>query len=171
MFNTKFLKTLNGSNDSSLYLTCMFSHKHNAHRRPGRLLNVLCTFSLRPVSTGYNPIQAYIPSPYFFRLNKVWSMLHHGPVGRVQNTIKNAHVFHNKICVFIMTYALNAAYLFWRGNLRLFAVLRSKRYSRVVVLKDCTEDLDLYEHVISISSASVYFCNKHTLAWFRGFIC
>ena len=53
MFNTKFLKTLNGSNDSSLYLTCMFSHKHNAHRRPGRLLNVLCTFSLRPVSTGY----------------------------------------------------------------------------------------------------------------------
>ena len=71
MLNTKFLKTLNGSNDSSLYLTCMFSHKHNAHRRPGRLLNVLCTFSLRPVSTGYNPIQAYIPSPYFFRLNKV----------------------------------------------------------------------------------------------------
>ena len=52
MFNTKFLKTLNGSNDSSLHLKCMFSHKHNAHRRPGRLLNVLCTFSLLPVSTG-----------------------------------------------------------------------------------------------------------------------
>ena len=171
MFNTKFLRTLNKSNDSSLYLTYIFSYKHNAQRHPGRLLNVLCTFNLRPVPTRYKPIQAYIPSPYFFRLNKVWSMLQHGPVQRVQNKIKNAYVFHNKICVFIMTYALNAAYILWGGNLRLFAVLRSRRHSRVVVLKDCTEDLDLYEHVISINSASVYFCNKHTLAWFRGFIC
>ena len=34
-------------------------HKLNAHktfrRRPGRLLNVLCAFILRPVSTGYTP--------------------------------------------------------------------------------------------------------------------
>ena len=32
--------------------------KFNVHktfrRRPGRLLNVLCTFNLRPVSTGYD---------------------------------------------------------------------------------------------------------------------
>ena len=77
MFNTKFLKTLNESNDSSLYLTYMFSYKHNSYpvdtgrklnvhktfkRRPGRLLNILRTFSLRPVSKGYKPIQAYIPS-------------------------------------------------------------------------------------------------------------
>ena len=26
--------------------------KLNVHKRPGRLLNVLCTFNLRPVSTG-----------------------------------------------------------------------------------------------------------------------
>ena len=33
-------------------------HQMNVHktfkRRPGRLLNVLCTFNLRPVSTGLN---------------------------------------------------------------------------------------------------------------------
>ena len=31
MFNTKFLKTLNESNDSSLYLTYIFSYKHNSY--------------------------------------------------------------------------------------------------------------------------------------------
>ena len=34
--------------------------KLNVHktftRRPGRLLNVLCTFNLRPVSTGSSPV-------------------------------------------------------------------------------------------------------------------
>ena len=36
-------------------------------RRPGRLLNVLSTFSLRPVSKGFNPkaYQMYVTS-YFF---------------------------------------------------------------------------------------------------------
>ena len=32
MFNTKFLKTLNESNDSSLYLTYIFSYKHNSYK-------------------------------------------------------------------------------------------------------------------------------------------
>ena len=69
-----------------------------------------------------------IPSSYLFRLSKVSSMLHHVSVGRVQNKIKNALiycqvlfgagfvVFHNKVCVFIMMYALNTAY-FYEGEM------------------------------------------------------
>ena len=71
----------------------------------------------------FNPIPACIPLAisdqlYFLRLSKVWSMLHHGSVGRVQ--IKNATLsvmssyifyafffllffsFHHEICVFII---------------------------------------------------------------------
>ena len=29
----------------------------------------------------------------FFRLSKVWSMLHHGSVGQVQNKIKNTRIY------------------------------------------------------------------------------
>ena len=40
-------------------------HKLNVHktprRRPGRLLNVLCTFNLGPVSTGMLSLQIYFP--------------------------------------------------------------------------------------------------------------
>ena len=71
----------------------------------------------------FNPILACIPLAisdqlYFLRLSEVWSMLHHGSVGRVQ--IKNATLsvmssyifyafffllffsFHHEICVFII---------------------------------------------------------------------
>ena len=61
-----------------------------------------------------------IPSSYFFYLSKIWSMLHHGLVGHVQNKVKNAlyisryfltdFVFHNNICVFIFIYVVNMAY-------------------------------------------------------------
>ena len=67
------------------------------------------------------------PPHIFFCLTKVWSMLHHGSVGRVQNKIKNTHIFsgtfvavfvvtHNKNFVFIMMYTLNTAYFLWVGN-------------------------------------------------------
>ena len=50
---------------------------------------------------------------YFLRISKVWSMLHHGLVGRVQNkqsycmfTYTFAAIFcvlfHQKICIFII---------------------------------------------------------------------
>ena len=55
-----------------------------------------------------------IVSSYFFRPGKVWSMLHYGQWGRVQNKKRNltlilnpilpAIVFHNQICVFFMIF-------------------------------------------------------------------
>ena len=52
--------------------------KLNAHktfrRRPGRLLNVLCTFNLRPVSTGYGSsfsLSFYSHFRTFFCCNQV----------------------------------------------------------------------------------------------------
>ena len=68
-----------------------------------------------------------VPSLYFFRLSKVWSMSHHGSEWRVQNQIKNTliyfqvlflavvAVFHSEICVFIIMYALDTAYLLLAG--------------------------------------------------------
>ena len=64
-----------------------------------------------------------ITSYYFVCLSKVRSMLHHKAVGRVQNKIKNViicfqiyfgnfFVFHHKICVFIIMYALNTAHFY-----------------------------------------------------------
>ena len=53
----------------------------------------------------------------FFCLSKVWSMLHHGLVGQVQNKIKNIYifsgifltvfVFYNKILVFLKKWLHN----------------------------------------------------------------
>ena len=70
------------------------------------------------------------PLLIFFCLSKIWSMLHHGTVERVQNKIKNTHIFSgtflavavvfcNKIFVFIMIYALSMAYLLWAENFSL----------------------------------------------------
>ena len=51
---------------------------------------------------------------YILRLSKVWSMLHHGPAGRVQNKASCIHIFfwiffsfiNYKICVFIIVSSL-----------------------------------------------------------------
>ena len=74
----------------------------------------------------FNPIPACIPLAisdqlYFLRLSKVWSMLHHGSVGRVQ--IKNAtlsvmssdifYAFFSYFLVFIMKFVfLSFSFLF-----------------------------------------------------------
>ena len=60
-------------------MTCYpvnIGRKLNVHktfrRRPGRVLNVLCTFNLRPVSVGYGQIFLYSPLKYSETLN--WNL-------------------------------------------------------------------------------------------------
>ena len=54
------------------------------------------------------------PSLYFFRLRKVWSMLHHGSVGRVQNKIKNALIYFQVILwQFLLFFIIKFVFLSW----------------------------------------------------------
>ena len=64
---------------------------------------------------------------FFFRLSKVWNMLHHGSMRQVQNKINNALIYFQVLFsqilfffiikfVFIIMYALNKAYFLRGGN-------------------------------------------------------
>ena len=88
--------------------------KLNVHktfrRRPGCLLNVLCTFNLRPVSTGMNCF-----SSYFF-INNLWSGLKYSLTLKATILKTKRHSFTKNITR-ILTWSL-----FWqsKGNIQCY---------------------------------------------------
>ena len=108
-------------------------------------------------------------SSYFFRPNKVWSMLHHGSVGTSSeqnlrnlilalnlNLLLPSIVFHYKICIFVMIFTalsflwlIHGLYFALGGNVRLCVSLKISKF-----IRDITSS---HKDVIERSCVKIYF--------------